>query len=246
MKNIVPFAILLISLVMGNGITACHKQKITTASTIPARMDAPAPPAPASGYTYLALGDSYTIGQSVGAAERFPYLTVVNLRSLGLAIQDPKYIAVTGWTTTNLQAAIAAQEPLGTYDMVTLLIGVNDQYQHQDTAGYRIRFTQLLQRSVSLAGGRKTHVFVLSIPDYSATPFVSSGYKMEVSKEIDAFNAINKKITAAAGIQYINITLLTREAANDPSLLASDGLHYSAKEHQQWADLLTPLVKAAL
>jgi len=89
-------------------------------------------------------------------------------------------------------------------------------------------------------------VFVLSIPDYSATPFVSSGYKVEVSREIDDFNAINKQITAAAGTQYINVTTLTREAAKDPSLLANDGLHYSAKEHQQWADLLTPLVKAVL
>ena len=135
---------------------------------------------------------------------------------------------------------------MGKYDAVTLLIGVNDQYQGLDTAGYRIRFTQLLNKSIELAGGSVSKVFVLSIPDYSATPFVSSSNKEKVSREIDEFNAINKQITIGKGVAYINITPLTREAANDASLLAFDGLHYSGKAHQKWAALLEPLMKSAL
>jgi lysophospholipase L1-like esterase len=152
---------------------------------------------------------------------------------------------MTGWTTLNLQNAIN-QTTLGTYDVVSLLIGVNDQYQGLDTAGYRLRFTQLINKAVSLAGNNAKKVFVLSIPDYSVTPFVSAASKSRISREIDEFNAINKQIALGYNIAYIDITPLTREVANDPSLLANDGLHYSGKEHQKWAELLAPLVKAVL
>ena len=191
---------------------------------------------------YLALGDSYTIGQSAAAQERFPYLTVSLLRQQHMAIQDPVYMATTGWTTLDLQAAIQQQEPLGTYDIVTLLIGVNDQYRGWDRDGYRLRFAQLLQKAIELAGNRKAHVFVLSIPDYSATPFVAAADKERVSREIDSFNAINRQVTEGQGVAYIDITSLSRQAAHDPSLLASDGLHYSGKEHQQWAEKLAPFI----
>ncbi|MDB5251432.1 MAG: lysophospholipase and related esterase [Flaviaesturariibacter sp.] len=221
--------------------TACEK---------PAGDAAPAPvPTPPPGTalkTYLALGDSYTIGQGVAPEERFPYLAVAALQAQGVALGMPQYIATTGWTSANLQSAIGAQPPQGTFDVVSLLIGVNDQYQGVDTGFYRTRFTQLLAKAVELAAGRPSHVFVLSIPDYSATPFVSASQKPRVSREIGWFNAINKEVTLQQGIPYIDITPLTREAATDPTLLAPDGLHYSGKEHQKWASLLAPAVKAVL
>lgn len=195
---------------------------------------------------YLALGDSYTIGQNVQANERFPFLTVSLLNQQKFTFSEPRYIATTGWTTANLITAINNQVNLGTFDIVTLLIGVNDQYQHIDTATYRSHFTQLLKKSIELAGNRPSHVFVLSIPDYSATPFVGANDKERVHKEIDNFNAINREITLQNNIAYIDITPLTREAATDASLLADDGLHYSAKEHQKWADLLAPKILEAL
>jgi lysophospholipase L1-like esterase len=195
---------------------------------------------------YLALGDSYTIGESVAANERFPYYTTALLRAKNIAVADPEYIATTGWTIENLLAAINKQAPSETYDIVTLLIGVNDQYQHLDTAGYRTRFRQLLDKAVALAGNRSNRVFVLSIPDYSATPFVVAENKIRVHTEINAFNAINKEITLRNNVAYINITPLTREATTDKSLLASDGLHYSGKEHQKWAEMLAPVIARKL
>jgi lysophospholipase L1-like esterase len=129
---------------------------------------------------------------------------------------------------------------------VTLLIGVNDQYQHLDTTGYRTRFTQLLIKSISLANNKPERVFVLSIPDYSATPFVAPADKERVRREVEAFNAINKEITLQHNVSYTNITDLTREASVNPYLLAGDGLHYSGIEHSQWAEKLVPLITAVL
>ena len=123
--------------------------------------------------TYLALGDSYTIGQSVGITERFPAQTNTLLKSTGIKMAEPRYIATTGWRTDDLAAAINSQNPQGPFDVVSLLIGVNDQYQLRDTNGYRERFRQLLLKSISLAGNKRNHVFVLSIPDYSVTPFAA-------------------------------------------------------------------------
>jgi lysophospholipase L1-like esterase len=125
--------------------------------------------------------------------------------------------------------------------MVTLLIGVNDQYQHLDTGGYRTRFTQLLQKAIQLAGNNKQRVFVLSIPDYSVTPF--GGGLAIIRQQIDQFNAINKQITLGAGVPYINITDLSRMAASDPNLIAPDGLHPSATQYALWVHALAPVVE---
>lgn len=195
---------------------------------------------------YLALGDSYTIGESVTPKERFPYLTDSLLRLQHITIQDPQYIATTGWTTVNLYDAINNAGQLGIFDAVTLMIGVNDQFQHIDTAAYRVKFTRLLRKGIALAGNRAAKVFVLSIPDYSATPYVDDRQKVRVSREIDLFNLINKEVTLRNHIIYIDITPLTREVVNDSTLLCSDGLHYSAKEHQKWAELLAPHMKNVL
>ncbi|MEJ7677295.1 MAG: GDSL-type esterase/lipase family protein [Segetibacter sp.] len=189
---------------------------------------------------------SYTIGQGVQDFERFPAQTVQLLRDQDINVIDPKYIAMTGWTTANLISAINLENPSKDFDIVTLLIGVNDQYQHRDTNGYRTRFTEALNKAVDLAGGRNTHVFVLSIPDYSVTPFVSESDKARVSMQIDQFNGINKEITLQTGITYIDITPSTRQAANDASLIANDGLHPSGKEYSVWANMLAPLIKKVL
>ncbi len=196
--------------------------------------------------TWLALGDSYTIGQSVNENDRFPTQTISLLNQDNLFFSAPKYIATTGWTTDDLLGAIAQQNPQGPYNVVTLLIGVNDQYQHFDTGSYRINFMQCLQHAIALAGNKKDHVFVLSIPDYSVTSFAAGSDTAQISKEIDEFNAINKAITLSFNISYTDITPLTREIKNDASLIAPDGLHPSAKEYAQWAKLLAPQIARIL
>lgn len=195
--------------------------------------------------SWLALGDSYTIGQSVPAAERFPTQTAALLRQSGVSMGTPDYIATTGWTTSNLSNAIAAQKP-ATHDVVTLLIGVNDQYQTHDTTGYRQRFSNLLTTAIQLAKGKKDHVFVLSIPDYSVTPFAAGSDTAQIRKELDWFNVINKNVTDANGIAYLDITPSTREAAANPALLAGDGLHPSGLEYGKWAGRLVGLMLPVL
>ena len=161
-------------------------------------------------------------------------------------MNDPVYIAQTGWTTANLQATIASQNPPSTFDVVSLLIGVNDQYQGMDTSGYALRFTQLLEKAIQLAGGKKSNVFVLSIPDYSATPFVATVNKSKVSTEIDWFNAINKRITATYNVSYTDITPSTREAVTNAALVANDNLHPSGLEYKKWAEMLAPKMSTVL
>jgi lysophospholipase L1-like esterase len=204
-----------------------------------------APPANGPVKTWLALGDSYTIGQSVTESERFPNQTANILKQSGINIGTPDYIATTGWTTSNLMDAIQAQNA-AKHDVVSLLIGVNDEYQRHDTTGYRQRFTDLLVRSVQLANGKKENVFVLSIPDYSVTPFASGGDTAQVRKEIDWFNTINKQVTNAYQCPYLDITPSTREARNNPALIANDGLHPSGMEYKKWAVSLAPMMLPVL
>lgn len=194
--------------------------------------------------TYLALGDSYTIGESVSAADRFPNQTVSILRSQDIKINDPRIIATTGWTTRNLIDAINSSTLQNNYDVVSLLIGVNNQYQGKPIGEYRTEFTLLLNRAIQYAGGKPSHVFVLSIPDYSVTPFSSGADKMKIAAEIDQFNLENKKISLELGVNYHDITSISREP--DPSLTANDGLHPSGKQYKRWADLLAPLMKQVL
>jgi lysophospholipase L1-like esterase len=168
------------------------------------------------------------------------------LKNDNVNIQTPLYIASTGWTTLNLLDAITAQNPQETFNIVTLLIGVNDQYQHFDTRSYRKNFTACLEKAIALSGNRTDHVFVLSIPDYSVTPFAASSDKAEIRRELDEFNAINKAITLSFDISYTDITPLTREAKYDATLLACDGLHPSGKEYAKWAALLAPEIEKVL
>jgi len=195
--------------------------------------------------SYLALGDSYTIGESIAQAGRYPTQAAQLVSAMGVvSIPAVHYIAVTGWTTADLQNAIARQHLADTFDIVTLLIGVNDQYQGVDTGTYAIRFKELLQTSIVLARNNKAHVIVLSIPDYGVTPF--GGGNANISTQIDIFNSINKRITTSFGVAYLNVTTMSRAAASDNTLLAPDGLHYSAKEYGMWADTLSKMIQVAL
>lgn len=196
--------------------------------------------------TYLALGDSYTIGQSVTAEQRLPYHTVRQLIDKYVEMSQAQIIATTGWTTSNLLNALNANPPTKTYDFVTLLIGVNNQYRGSGLSEYRTQFTELLARAITYAGSRRTRVFVLSIPDYSVTPFARTLDTARIAREIDEFNAINKEVALQYGVSYIDITTISRQARTDQTLTASDGLHPSGKQYEKWALLLSPVMKASL
>ncbi len=208
------------------------------------KKDTPQPQFPEAGQTtdtlltYLALGDSYTIGQSVQPAERYPVQLAKALEEKGIAVAAPAIIATTGWTTADLKRGIASAGIAGKqYDLVSLLIGVNNQYQGLSKQVYKREFTELLLMSINFAGGIKENVFVLSIPDYGYTPFGKSR-KASISAEIDEFNSINKHITDSVGVSYYNITPISRNGLADPALVASDGLHPSGKMYAQWVDLI--------
>jgi lysophospholipase L1-like esterase len=195
---------------------------------------------------YLALGDSYTIGESVAASERWPVQLTARLRERGLPIDDPLLIATTGWTTDELSHAITQTQPLGLYDLVTLLIGVNNQYRGRSEDEYRQQFHALLQRAIAYTGNDPARVIVVSIPDWSVTPFATGmgAEKSSVARiagQIDRFNAINRAEAERSGAQYVDITPLSRRAAQDRSLLASDGLHPSGKMYAQWVQVIEPI-----
>lgn len=197
--------------------------------------------------TYLALGDSYTIGQSVAIADRFPEQTVKYVQQAGIKMSHPEIIAQTGWTTDNLLSSLLYTAPSkSTYDIVTLLIGVNNQYQHKPQKEYADQFLTLLNKSIAFAGNRKKRVIVLSIPDYSVTPFANGSDRESIARDIDAFNAINKHIADSAGTYYVDVTNISRFAATDNSLIASDGLHPSGVQYNLWANALAPVVLKAL
>lgn len=197
-------------------------------------------------YTYLALGDSYTIGESVPETARFPEQVVQLLREEHIRIAAPRIVATTGWTTDELQAGIKAANLQSSYDVVTLLIGVNDQYRGRPVQDYRPSFTALLQQAIGFAGGRAERVVVISIPDWGATPYASGRNREQIAREIDAFNAANKEIAATMQVAYLDITPGSRKAATDASLVAQDGLHPSGKAYTIWAKGLVPLLKKAL
>ncbi|MDB5201778.1 MAG: lysophospholipase and related esterase [Ferruginibacter sp.] len=195
--------------------------------------------------TFLALGDSYTIGQSVEEAQRFPNQAAAMLRSEGFNISAPRIIAATGWTTGNLLNALNSNPPSGTYDMVTLLIGVNNQYQGRSLSEYKTEFGQLLAMAIQYAGNNRRKVVVLSIPDYGVTPFAAGSDRARIAEEIDYFNMAAKTIASSNSVSFLDITAISREAANDQSLITYDGLHPSGKQYKRWADLLVPMLRSS-
>jgi lysophospholipase L1-like esterase len=197
-------------------------------------------------FTYLALGDSYTIGESVPESLRFPVQTAHLLNNQGVNLQAPRIIARTGWTTDELDAAIQAAQVTGTYDVVTLLIGVNDQYRGRPLHDYTPNFTKLLEQAIHFAGDHPDRVVVLSIPDWGVTPFAEGRDRQAIASEIDDYNKENKRIAAHYKVHYLDITQDTRHAAGDPELFASDGLHYSGREMAIWAGKLAGILKNML
>lgn len=189
--------------------------------------------------SYLALGDSYTIGESVGVEDRYP---VQAMRLLDLT-DTPDIIATTGWTTGDLLRALAVAKPAAGYQVVSLLIGVNNQYQGRSQTEYGEQFTELLQAAIELAGNRPSHVIVLSIPDYSVTPFARQSDTAFIAARIDEFNRINNRIAVDYKVNYLDITAESRKAASDPTLIAADGLHFSGKEYGIWAHMMAPVLK---
>ena len=225
----------------GNGVTPPQVKPPTT--------QVPTTPI-SNSINYLALGDSYTIGQSVCETCRYPEQLKSSLKTIYPGTNfSLKVIATTGWTTSNLISAVNTQNPEPNYDLVTLLIGVNNQYQHMDFSVYEKEFPQLLNKAIALAKGDKNNVIVLSIPDYAYTPFAANyAYenRMKISNEIDQYNTSAERYCISKGVTFISITDITRTGLSNTSLVASDGLHPSETAYKMFVDRILPQVKMAL
>ncbi len=200
--------------------------------------------------TYLAMGDSYTIGEQVPAKDNFPNQVYNLLKKYNPEFAEPRIIAKTGWTTDELEKGIIAadkKEPLqASYNFVSLLIGVNNQYRGRTVENYIPEFEELLIKAIRFAGNNANHVVVVSIPDWGVTPFAAGRDRNKIAREIDDYNAAAKEITEKYNVHYIDITPWTREAATDNSLVAADGLHPSGKEYKRWAEKITAFFKSSL
>ena len=181
---------------------------------------------------YLALGDSYTIGENVKLQQSIPYQLSSKLRKNGYNMKDPVIIAKSGWTTGNLLSSIESYNPNIKFDVVTLLIGVNNQFQGRSIEQYRNDFKIILNKAIKFADNSNKYVIVFSIPDWGVTPFADRLDRTMVSQEIDKFNEVNQQESQKAGVHYINVTSISRKAAFDPTLLAADGLHPSGKMYK--------------
>ena len=198
--------------------------------------------------SYLALGDSYTIGESVPEHGRWPVQLARALRNEGVPLADPRIIATTGWTTDELDTAITAQEPLGAHDFVSLLIGVNNQYRGREVDEYRVQFAALLWRAIGFAGNRPERVLVLSIPDWGVTPFaVKEGRDTaRIARELDAYNEAARQACAQRGVAFVDITAVSRARGTETAMLADDGLHPSAAMYAEWTRLALPVAHRLL
>lgn len=195
---------------------------------------------------FLALGDSYTIGEKVAARDRWPNQLAMLLEKEGIQ-SDVTLIARTGWTVDELWQGIQANPPEGTYDMVSLLIGVNDQYRSYPIESYREDFRFMLGKAIEYAGGDPNHVVVLSIPDWGFTPYAAYLEDTEpISQKIDEFNAVNLEETESAGAHYVDVTIISRMAMDDFELVALDRLHPSGKMYALWAEKVLPVARDIL
>jgi lysophospholipase L1-like esterase len=202
---------------------------------------------PAGALSYLALGDSYTIGEAIATRDAWPAQLADRLRQAGIAMGDPDVIAQTGWTTDELDAAITARSP-GPPAFVSLRVGVNDQYRGGAVDAYRQRFAALLERAIALAGARADRVLVLAIPDWGVTPFgdASGRDAATIAGELDAFNAAARTLCDARGVAFVDIAPDYREHAREPAMLADDGLHPAGAMHARWADAAFPVARRLL
>ncbi len=195
---------------------------------------------------FLALGDSYTCGEGVPAEARWPVVLARRLEADELPVAPPDILATTGWTTRELLNGMALPRPRGSYALVTVQIGVNDQFQGRGLDAYQADLNELLAAAVNLAGGRADHVLVLSIPDWGVTPFAAGQDRAGIAMAIDAFNAVGRVAARTCGARYVDVTPSSRAAARDRTLLARDGLHPSAALYARWAELAAPLAQAII
>jgi len=203
---------------------------------------------PATALSFLALGDSYTIGEGVAEGGRWPVQLAKALREEAIALADPRIIATTGWTTDELAWGVDGAEPLGEWDFVTLLIGVNNQYRGRSAIDFRGEFETLLQRAIRCARGRADRVMVLSIPDWGVTPFVKTTQSTpeQVATELDAYNAAAQVVCEAHAVAFVDITPVSRERGSEAEMLADDGLHPSAAMYTLWTALALPVARNLL
>lgn len=197
---------------------------------------------------YLALGDSYTIGEGVAPADRWPVQLARGLREHGIELHDPRIIATTGWTTDELSGAMDAEEPLGRWDFVSLLIGVNNQYRGRSVADYRGEFHDLLRRAMVLTGGRGDRLLALSIPDWGVTPFAAAQERdpARIAGELDAYNGAAAELCARHAVAFVDITATSREFGGQPHMLVDDGLHPSAAMYALWSRQALPVARGLL
>jgi len=195
----------------------------------------------------LALGDSYTIGEAVTPSERWPVRLAARFRERGIEVDEPVLVARTGWTTDELDAAIDVAGVNGSFDLVTLLIGVNNQYRGRALEEYGVQFRRLLDRAIGFARSRASRVIVVSIPDWGVTPFAqeSGRDRDRIGVEISEFNTVAQAEAARAGANFVDITPESRRAATDRTLIAGDGLHPSGAMYEEWADMIFPVALTA-
>ena|SRR5258708_5563379 len=196
-------------------------------------------------HTYLALGDSYTIGEGISLHQGYPYQTIQFLRAAGHEFAAPEIIARTGWTTDELSHALTTVRLLPAYDFVTLLIGVNNQYRGRDASEYAAQFGALLHKAIHLTG-TPAKVFVLSIPDWGYSPFAATRDKNLISGEIDAFNAVAEQITQQQKVHFIDITTHSRTEGATPESFVADGLHPASATYRAWAQHVADAINAGL
>lgn len=197
---------------------------------------------PTSSTHFLALGDSYTIGEGVSASERWPEKLLEDLKNRGLILDSLQIVAQTGWTTDELLLGVLESPVLPAYDLVTVMVGVNNQYRGRSLENFRNELAILLEKSIDYAGKEHEKVFVISIPDWGVTPFAGQRDKVKIASEIDAFNAEIKKLCESFQLRYIDVTEISRKAAQDPTLLADDGLHPSGLMYAQWVEKMAPII----
>jgi len=194
---------------------------------------------------FLALGDSYTIGEAVPATARWPALLAQHLRQAGMLLDEPQIVAVTGWTTDELAQGMDAAALQPSHDLVTLQIGVNNQYRGRSLDEYAVQFAALLERAIALAGERAARVLVVSIPDWGVTRFAREQGRdaAQIARELDDFNACARELAASRGVRFVDITPISRR---HPERVATDGLHPSAEQYALWVEAIAPAARNAL
>lgn len=195
-----------------------------------------------SEFSFLALGDSYTIGEEVSKSERWPVQLTDSIRTKGISIQDPQIIAKTGWTTGDLLEGIDKVNITSNYDLVSLLIGVNNQYRQYDISKFRKEFRLLLEKAISFADGQTNRVFVISIPDYGVTPFGQQKNPRKIARQINQYNEIAENISERYSVSFIKITPISKRAKDDTTLVAEDGLHPSGNMYREWVSKILPVI----